>query len=187
MRNQAAIGGLGGGNVRSALQQQAAGFAQQDLQNQISRLGSVAGQGQQAQQNIAGLGAQTAGQIAQLTGQAGQAQASGILGAQQARQQRASGILGAGAALLSDENMKQNIQDMTPEDCMRTVLNLDIKAWEYLPQLDLGENIHIGPIAQDAPKCIKVDGKEMLDLHSELMLIAGAMQYLKQEGLIQCH
>ncbi|GAG37164.1 unnamed protein product, partial [marine sediment metagenome] len=45
LRNSAAIGGLGGGNVRSALVQQGIGFAQQDLQNQFSRLGQLAGQG----------------------------------------------------------------------------------------------------------------------------------------------
>ncbi len=81
LRNQAAIGGLGGGNVRTALQQQAAGFAQQDLQNQLARLGSIAGQGQAATSNIAGLGANNAANIGNLMQASGQAQASGILGA----------------------------------------------------------------------------------------------------------
>ena len=80
LRNQAAIGGLGGGNVRTALQQQAAGFAQQDFQNQLSRLGGIAGQGQVATTNIAQLGAGTAGNIGNLLQAGGQAQASGILG-----------------------------------------------------------------------------------------------------------
>ena len=81
LRNQAAIGGLGGGNVRTALQQQAAGFAQQDFQNQLSRLGGIAGQGQVATSNIAQLGAGTATNIGNLLQAGGQAQASGILGA----------------------------------------------------------------------------------------------------------
>lgn len=59
LRNQAAIGGLGGGNVRRALQEQAVGLAQQDFGNQFGRLGQVAGlggqfAGQQAAANIAG-------------------------------------------------------------------------------------------------------------------------------------
>jgi len=87
LRNQAAIGGLGGGNVRTALQQQAAGFAQQDLQNQLARLGGIAGQGQVVTSNIAQLGAGTATNIGNLLQAGGQAQASGILGAQQAQGQ----------------------------------------------------------------------------------------------------
>jgi hypothetical protein len=100
LRNQAAIGGLGGGNIRTALQQQGVGFAQQDIQNQFNRLGALTGGGQAATQNVAQLGGQTAQNIAGLQGQAGAAQASGILGAQQARGQfmgqLGSAALGAG-------------------------------------------------------------------------------------------
>lgn len=45
LRNQAAIGGLGGGNIRTALQEQAFGRSQTDLQNQIDRLSGLSGQG----------------------------------------------------------------------------------------------------------------------------------------------
>lgn len=90
LRNQAAIGGLGGGNVRTALQGQAAGFAQQDIQNQLARLqgfapGAQLGTG--TTQNLAQMGAQQAQRVGQLQMQGGQAQASGMLGAQQARGQ----------------------------------------------------------------------------------------------------
>ncbi|MHC4648676.1 MAG: hypothetical protein ACYTBJ_24735 [Planctomycetota bacterium] len=87
LRNQAAIGGLGGGNIRTALQQQGVGFAQQDIANQFNRLGVLTGGGQAATQNVAQLGAQTAQGVAAGLGQAGAARASGILGAQQARGQ----------------------------------------------------------------------------------------------------
>jgi len=83
LRNQAAIGGLGGGNVRYELQREGIGFAQQDLQNQLARLASIAGQGQAATQNVGQFGAQTTGNVGKLLTQAGQAQASGIPGAQQ--------------------------------------------------------------------------------------------------------
>lgn len=87
LANASAIGGLGGGNVRTALQEQAAGIAQQDFQNQFGRLGQLAGQGQQAVTNIGQFGSQAAGNIANL-GQAGaEARASGILGKHQAETQ----------------------------------------------------------------------------------------------------
>lgn len=44
-RNAAAIGGLGGGSVRSALQEQAIGMASQDFQNQFDRRNTVADRG----------------------------------------------------------------------------------------------------------------------------------------------
>jgi hypothetical protein len=101
LRNQAAIGGLGGGNVRTALQQQAAGFAQQDFQNQLSRLGGIAGQGQTATSNIAQLGAGTSANIGNLLQAGGQAQASGILGAGAAQSRFIGQAGGALAGALS--------------------------------------------------------------------------------------
>lgn len=97
LRNQAAIGGLGGGNVRAALQQQGAGFAQQDIQNQFNRLASLTGGGQTAATNIGQFGQQTAQNIGQFGMQGAQAQASGILGAQQAQAQGLSNLITAGA------------------------------------------------------------------------------------------
>lgn len=93
LRNAAAVGGLGGGNVRSALVQQGVGFAQQDLQNQFSRLGQLAGQGQAAATDIGQFGQAAAGQVGQALQTGGQARASGILGAGQAFQQGLSGAL----------------------------------------------------------------------------------------------
>ena len=84
LRNASATGGLGGGNVQTALQQQAVGFAQQDIQNQFGRLGQLSGQGQAATTNIAQLGGQTSANIANLLGQQGAARASGILAPVQA-------------------------------------------------------------------------------------------------------
>lgn len=111
LRNTAAIGGLGGGNIRSALQEQGIGFAQQDFQNQFGRLGQLAGQGQSAASQVgqgalstAGqigqFGSQTAGNIANLGIAGSEARASGILGQQQARADTFGQIAGlAGTAL----------------------------------------------------------------------------------------
>jgi len=93
LRNAAATGGLGGGNVLSALNQQQAGFAQQDIQNQFARLGQLSGQGQSSTQQIAKLGGQTASNIANLQGQAGAARASGILAPAQANAAATNQIL----------------------------------------------------------------------------------------------
>jgi hypothetical protein len=60
LRNAAATGGLQGGNVLTALQEQAQGIASQDLQRQVANL-----------QSISGRGLQAAGQIGSLQTQAG--------------------------------------------------------------------------------------------------------------------
>ena len=103
LRNASAIGGLGGGNVRTALQEQAVGFAQQDLQNQFGRLGQIAGQGRASTsalvaggQGAAGASGQGALGTASSIGQFGRANVANINQARQsAAEARASGILGA--------------------------------------------------------------------------------------------
>lgn len=95
MRNQAATGGLGGGQILKELQEQASGLASQNYQRDLDNLRSLAGRGQQAAgsqagydfgagQALAGLeqGAasdilrgrlQAGGQMGSLYGQGGQA------------------------------------------------------------------------------------------------------------------
>jgi hypothetical protein len=85
LRNASAIGGLGGGNVRTALQQQASGFALQDIENQRRELAQLSGGGLQAGTTLGALGAATAGNIADLTQAQAAARATGIIGAQQAQ------------------------------------------------------------------------------------------------------
>lgn len=96
LRNASATGGLGGGNVQTALQQQAVGFAQQDIQNQFGRLGQLAGQGQAITTNQAQLGGQTSANIAGLLGQEGAARASGILAPSQANTAATNQLLALG-------------------------------------------------------------------------------------------
>jgi hypothetical protein len=98
LRNASAIGGLGGGNVRTALQEQAAGFALQDLENQFGRLGQIAGQGRAAGASLGAGATGTAGALGQFGARsvesqnqarqaAAEARASGALGQRQARAQ----------------------------------------------------------------------------------------------------
>lgn len=82
MRQASATGGLGGSRVQEALQAQAVGFAQQDMQSQLARLQGI---GAGTSVNMANLGSGFARDVGNQYMQSGQAQASGILGAQQAR------------------------------------------------------------------------------------------------------
>ena len=72
LRNQAAVGGLGGGNVLQELQRQAIGLAQQDFSNQFQRGQQVLGSQQFSAQNLANL-ASTGGILGSqlITGAAG--------------------------------------------------------------------------------------------------------------------
>lgn len=64
LRNSAAIGGLGGGNVRSALVERGAGFAAQDYNNQLGQLSALSVNGQNAAANIGQGALTTAGNVA---------------------------------------------------------------------------------------------------------------------------
>lgn len=80
LRNSAATGGLGGGNIRRELQEQAIGFGQQFLGERKNRLAGVAGGGANAVANQAGFGTQLSGQISQGFANQGNARATGIRG-----------------------------------------------------------------------------------------------------------
>ena len=115
VRQAGALGGLGGGNVRSELARQGVGFAQQDFQNQFGRLGQLAGQGQAAATNIGQFGQQAIGQQGQFRTAGSEARASGIFGAQQARAQQqgqTNQLIGTGLAFLCDARLKTEITEI---------------------------------------------------------------------------
>lgn len=60
LRNQAAIGGLGGGNVRQELQRQGIGMAAQDYDNSFNRLGGLSNMGMQAAGNMSNIASNAA-------------------------------------------------------------------------------------------------------------------------------
>ncbi len=98
-QNAASIGGVGGGNVRSALVEQGAGFAQQDFNNQFNRLNAIRTGGQSAGVNLGQFGSNKAAVDANLFNRGAEADASGILGAAQARTQFINNLTsGAGFA-----------------------------------------------------------------------------------------
>jgi len=182
-RQAAALGGLGGGQVRTALTQQAAGFAQQDLQNRFARLQTLIGGGQTAATNLGSFGQQQAATAGGLLQAGAQARAGGILGAQQAQAQQGSniaGLIGAGLSFFSDERLKTDIHDLDLKQCFEAVMDMPLKAWKYLEETGLDQDAHMGVMAQDAPQCIKgeaINGYSTLNLHDELTLIMGALQY----------
>jgi hypothetical protein len=92
LRQQAALGGIGGGRVRTALQEQAANRATLDFQNQLNRLAAISGTGQTAATQLGQIGAGTAQNIGALLTTQGQAGAAGVLGQQAAIQQGISGV-----------------------------------------------------------------------------------------------
>lgn len=116
VRQSGALGGLGGGNVRSELTRQGVGFAQQDFQNQFGRLGQIAGQGQAAATNIGQFGQQAIGQQGQFRTAGSEARASGIFGVQQANQQQRQGIQQTAGTVLGavfcDSRLKTDITEL---------------------------------------------------------------------------
>lgn len=72
LRSGAAIGGLGGGRMRSALMEQAMGIAATQQQQQLENLRSIAGRGQQAAGDVAGIRIGTGTTEAGIQTQAGQ-------------------------------------------------------------------------------------------------------------------
>lgn len=87
LRGASAIGGLGGGNIRTALQEQAANIASTQFGEFQTRLAGISGAGQQTALGLGELGAKTAANIQEGLLVGGEARASGVLG--QAAGQRA--------------------------------------------------------------------------------------------------
>jgi len=81
MGNQAAMGGLGGGNVQKELTRFGQGLAGQGLQQQIGNL-----------QNLSGMGLQAAGQMGSIGANLGQSQANTLMQGGLATGQAAMGV-----------------------------------------------------------------------------------------------
>ena len=95
LRNQAAIGGLGGGNVRTALQEQAFGIASQQLGERQSLLSQIAGRGLSATGTGAQIGAGISSNISNLQAGRGEAIAGGIEAQAAGRRSGLSRVAGA--------------------------------------------------------------------------------------------
>lgn len=97
LRNAAAVGGLGGGNVLTALQEQAAGIASTSYGDYYNQLAGLSGTGLTSTTTEATLGATSAATEADLAQAEAEARASGILGQSQALQTGISSLTGLAA------------------------------------------------------------------------------------------
>jgi len=192
------LGSLGQ-NIRPTtqdeLQQHATNLAQQDYSNYINRLGTVAQSGRSAAESLGNLGQQKASLTGGLAQQQGQQISGALLGQQQiaaGREQNMMNLagqgLGAAAMFFSDVNMKENISllsDKDLENCYNAVINMKLKSWKYLEDTGLDQEMHIGPMYQEAPEMIKNKEVNALNYHDELMMIAGAIQYIHKNGMLK--
>jgi hypothetical protein len=108
-RDQAAIGGSGGGHRLKELSRFNTGLASQDLQNQFNRAGALTGQGLQAAGQIGQLRGQQAGLSSNLIGSLGQAGAnlSGQAGQQLGNLGLQGGLFAGQSALSTGQNIAQ--------------------------------------------------------------------------------
>lgn len=86
LRNEAKIGGIGGGNVRTALQDQAFGIASQQLGQRTQDLQFLAGQGLGAVAGGAQIGSQISGRIGEGIVREGDVRSTDILNREAQRQ-----------------------------------------------------------------------------------------------------
>jgi len=92
LQNASATGGLRGGNVQGALAQFRPALLNQQIQQQLSTLGGIAGLGQNAAAGVGNAGMQSGNNISALLQDTGQARGYGALGS--------SAALGGGLASL---------------------------------------------------------------------------------------
>ncbi len=109
LRNAAATGGTQSGNVLSALQEQAAGRAAQNYQQDLGNLRSLAQRGQSAAGSQAGIQSQAGRDLAQMEMQVGQAElaARQAAGSQLGQMEYGTGQAAQNAALQSAQQMAQ--------------------------------------------------------------------------------
>lgn len=136
LRNAAALGGLGGGNVMKELQRNASGLASQDFQNQFNRLGDVANRGLTADTTRAGMRNTMAGQMADLRASLGTQRADmrNVMGSRIADTQGQFGQLRGGVRERTGQSMadvgfqtgamlgqnRQNVGDMIGANVAQT-------------------------------------------------------------------
>jgi hypothetical protein len=98
LQQASATGGLRGGNVQGALGQFRPQLLNQFLEQQYGRLGGMTTLGQRSAAGVGAAGMESASNIAKLLGEAGQAQAGGILGSANAITGALGNIVGFGVS-----------------------------------------------------------------------------------------
>jgi len=150
LRNSAATGNLGGGGTKTALQQQAVGFAQQDFDNYYNRLGGISGAGLGFTESLGGMQANAANNMG-----------SNIAGMYNTRlgQQKApsntmhggdylAAAAGLAGGILSDITLKEDL------NLMGVINNINIYNWKWNKKAEsIGlKGREYGVIAQEIQK-----------------------------------
>lgn len=153
LRNQAAIGGLGGGNVRQALQEQAIGIAAQQQQQRLANLGAISDVGMGAlTQQAQSRQFQTGGVSQGLIG-AAQAKSAGTIGQAAGFRSGVGQLVQGVGAIFSDKRLKESL-----EKTGESKSGLNIYKFKYK---DGDNKFYQGVIAQEIlkkhPEAVKQD------------------------------
>ena len=114
LRNEAAIGGLGGGNVRTALQDQAFGRAATEKQNRFNNLASLINPEQQRQTNMSNILSSGGQSLATFRGNLGSNLANAAMGGatEQLPLYAGKGLAEAGGVIGQTANYQQGLQNV---------------------------------------------------------------------------
>lgn len=144
--------GIGMGNAQNMIQ---AGTVQQQQQQTLdSYLAGLYGQQQGAgERQLQNLMAGTYGGNPGST-QTNPVQSNGL--------GSTLGLLGGLGSLamsfFSDENFKQDIKEIDPQEAAAKYKDMPVSTWRYKPGIGLGDAMHIGPMAQDFAAAFGGDG-----------------------------
>lgn len=182
-RNLAARGQLGGGNRLRALQSQSMAQQMQDESNQFQRLGALSGRGSGATSELGQAGSQFAGTIGQTMTDIANAQASGLIGAQNANQQTAGGIASAAGALVglfSDAELKVNIKEI--DNALDRVCLLNGVTWDWQESGEGGSGVIAQEVKRVLPEAVKMNGEFLtVDYTGIIGALVNSVKELKQE------
>jgi len=169
LRNASAIGGLGGGNIRTALQENAFNRASTEFGTNLNRLAGISGTGQTATRDVSQFGQNTANNVTGLIQQGAQQRASGIQAQQQAKSNTIQTGAGLAAAFFSDVRLKENIVK-TGEVNGHNWYTWD---WTEEAKLLVGDQPSEGVIAQevyeDDPQAVRYDEYGYLTVDYEVL------------------
>lgn len=149
--SMAARGLSGSGAALKALTRYGQDYATQDYQNNFNRQMQIANMGQESATNLSGAAGTLGSNLSNNTTGLGNAQASQIIGANNARQQNMNQMLSMGTALFSDERLKTNIAPVDQKDLEEMKEHLKAIAFNYLNDIH-GKGDWIGVFAQDLEK-----------------------------------
>ena len=169
MSSAAARGKLGSGGTNDDLQRNLLLLGNQFSQQDIGNLTNLSTIGQNSAALTGSQTQQGTNNLTNIMGQAGNAQAAGIIGASNAQSQGASNamsLIGTAASIyFSDARLKENIQYSHTINHPDDDDGIDIYTWDWKEGAEdiVGDQLPVGPIAQE----VMQDNPEMVDVDRE--------------------